>query len=91
MSGSARKPSVDLAAEAELPLLPGYASHRESLAAIEQTSPELALMTLMCKSSGDEFVCIGRDETGQPTVMVVPGEAFLAWLDERDQARQSLN
>lgn len=92
MSGSARRSlAATPMADAELPLLPGCASHRESLEAIERTSPELALMTLLCKSSAEEFVCIGRDDTGQPTVMLVPGEAFRAWLEEQEGAPPRFN
>lgn len=62
-------------------VIPGFASQEESLSALRRTTPELALMALMGQTSEGEFLCIGRDECGDPTAVVVPAAEFLAWLE----------
>ncbi len=62
-------------------VIPGFSTAEESLSALRRTTPELALMALMGQSSDEEFLCIGRDENGEPTAVVVPSAEFLAWLD----------
>lgn len=61
-------------------ILPGFHSEQESLRALSDTSPQLALLALMRQASHDDFVCIGRDEDGHPTAVIVDREAFLEWL-----------
>lgn len=64
-------------------IIPGFATQAESLAALGRTGPELALMSLMMRSSAGEFLCIGRDEHGEPTVVVISAAEFLGWLRRR--------
>lgn len=62
-------------------VIPGFASQEESLQALRRTTPELAMLALMGQTSGDEFLCIGRDECGEPIAVVVPAGDFLNWFD----------
>lgn len=63
-----------------LQMIPGFASADEVACALRRTTPELALLALLGSTSGSEFVCIGRDEDDRPTLVVVGGDAFRAWL-----------
>ena len=65
-------------------LIPGFAPADESLRALRRTTPELALLALLGRTTQAEFLCIGRDDDGQPTVVIVAGGEFRAWLAAAD-------